>query len=74
MTEQIVKVQVPLGGDGVGSNSGLVYAAGRQHMNVQPLPAAVLAALEDDPKGYFKAHWSGIVGWAVGERVADQDW
>ncbi len=74
MSEQIVKVQVPLGGHGVGSGRGLVYAEGRKRMQEQPLPEAVVKALNGDPKGYFKAHWSGTVGWAIGERVADQAW
>lgn len=74
MTEQIVKVQVPLDGAAVGTGRGLVYAEGREGMQMMPLPLPVQKALGRDPKGYFKAHWSSVVGWAIGDRVPDQAW
>ena len=40
----------------------------------QPLVNYVRDALGGDLKGYFMAAWSSVVGWGIGERVADQDW
>lgn len=73
MTE-IVKVQVPLAGAAVGTERCLVYAKGRKHVSEQPIPDAARKALGDDPKGYFNGTWSSIVGWAIADRVKDQDW
>lgn len=68
---EIVKVQVPI----VGNKSlCLVYAKGRRNMVEQPVPDAARKALNGDLKGYFKGTWSSVVGWAINERVAAQDW
>lgn len=71
---EIVKVQVPLAGADVGSGRFLVYAKNRKHTVIQPIPEAAMKALGENPKGYFNATWSSIVGWAIAERVADQSW
>ena len=73
MTEQtgeIVKVQVPVYGDVV----ALIYAKGRDRMTQQPITNYLREKMEGRYKAYFRAHYSSIVGWAIGERVADQDW
>ncbi|MCB8880076.1 hypothetical protein ACELLULO517_07505 [Acidisoma cellulosilytica] len=67
----IVKVQRPLSG---GDGRYLVYAEGKSRMCEQPIPPAAKKSLGDDLKGYFNAHYSSIVGWAVNERVKDQSW
>jgi hypothetical protein len=72
MPLEIVKVQVPLVGGN--SNECLVYDKARKHMSTQPLLSEVRKALKGDPKGYFKAAWSSIVGWGISERVPDQNW
>lgn len=69
---EIVKVQRPLVGD-----DWLVYAKGRVRSQVLPkfvIPAYVREKMGDDLKGYFEARWSSIVGWAIGDRVAEQEW
>jgi hypothetical protein len=72
MAKEIVKVQRPLAGGRPGIF--LVYAEGRKKMQEQPIPPAAKKALGSDAKGYFNAYWSSTVGWAVNERVEDQDW
>ena len=69
---EIVKVQVPLAGGT--PNTCLVYDRARKHMVEMPLMNHVKAALKGDPKGYFRAVWSSVVGWGISERVGDQPW
>ena len=71
MKREIVKVQVPVIGD---QRMCLVYDKARKHQMQQPLVNYVRDALGGDLKGYFMAAWSSVVGWGIGERVADQDW
>lgn len=71
----ILKVQKPLSSN-MPDAPYLVYAAGKRFMTHVPradIPDAVIAALGDDPKGYFKATLKNEE-WILGERVADQDW
>jgi hypothetical protein len=73
MAVEIIKVQVPLGGAAVETGTCLVYGRGHKHLVEQPVPEDARKALKGDPKGYFKAVWSGMV-WDISERVADQNW
>lgn len=71
----ILKLQRPLAGNAPEAPY-LVYATGKRFMTMVPrekIPDAAIAALGDDPKGYFKATLEGGE-WILGERIADQDW
>ena len=70
MPSEIVKVQVPIIGDG----PALVYAKDRARMRQMPISLAVRKALLGNGKGYFNAEWSKLNGWRIGDRVADQEW
>ena len=69
---QVVKVQVPLAGGQRGR--GLVHAQGRRQMMEQPLPAAVMLAMNGDAVGYFEASYDRTEGWQIGKRVPDPGW
>jgi hypothetical protein len=68
----VVKVQLPLASSDA-TTLALVYAEGRRRMRHTPLSSETLAALGDDPKGYFAAEWKDD-DWVIGARVTDQDW
>lgn len=70
MTDEIVKVQVRLIGDSI----GIVTNRTGTRLKSQPIPPYAVKALGNDRKGYFKANWSSVVGWAIGDRVEDQTW
>ena len=72
MSDEIVKVQVPLGVADPWKDA-LVYARGKEMLQMMDLPPSVFAALRGDPKGYFRAT-RGKDGWTLGERTADQSW
>ena len=73
---QIVKIQKPLF-TAEPNPSALAYGVGHSHEQSIPmssLPPHVIFALRSVDKAYFRATWSRVSGWAIGERVADQRW
>lgn len=75
MSGEIIKVQRALTStDPCGHSVVLVYAKGHKHMCPQPLTNELAAKLRGDHKAYFRGYYSSIVGWAINERVEDQDW
>ena len=67
---EIVKVQIPLSGDG----EALIYDKERKRIIQRHLSRHELKAMGGDVKAYFNAAWSSIVGWGLSQRVEDQDW
>jgi hypothetical protein len=85
VSREIIKVQVPIASSepipevGMGEMTHfncLIYPSNRDPKKTrrQPIPVKAYNALKGDLKGYFNGHFSSIVGWAVNDRVADQDW
>lgn len=78
MTTEIVKVQRPLAFAGFARTETpgwLIYTNDPQQPRMQaqaPTPEMV-AALGDDPKGYFEAVWNGSQ-WEVGRRIEAKLW
>lgn len=67
---EIVKVQIPLSGDG----EALIYDKERKRIIQRHLLRHELEAMGGDVKAYFNAAWSSIVGWGLSQRVEDQHW
>ena len=67
---EIVKVQVPIVGDG----PALVYPEDHTRIRQMPISLATKKALRGQKKGYFNAEWSSLNGWRINDRVADQGW
>lgn len=76
MKAEIVKVQQPLSSTEA-DPPWLIYAKGHDRQQMLPkgaIPSAVVKAMGHDARAFFKAHYSSVVGWAINERVKDQDW
>jgi len=67
---EIVKVQVPLTGDG----PALIYDKARKHTVQRQLLGYERKQMRGDLKAYFKASWSSVVGWGLTTRVGDESW
>ena len=68
--EEIVKVQVPLGGMGT---DVLIYAENRDRIQMQRPSGELLRQIGGRPKAYFRAKWKDG-RWRIGQRVGDQPW
>jgi hypothetical protein len=76
MATTIIKVQKPIKSSDRDA-PWLIYARGRSNMTQVPdraIPASVKKAMGKEFRAYFNGIWSSTVGWAINERVADQDW
>jgi hypothetical protein len=67
---EIVKVQIPISGDG----PALIYDKSRKHIVQRPLLAYEAKQMRGDLKAYFKASWSSVVGWGLTSRTGEQNW
>lgn len=45
-----------------------------EHWPEKHMPPHVIAAMEQDHKGYFNASWSAMLGWVIGQRVVNEHW
>lgn len=66
----IVKVQVPLNGEG----PALIYDEEKKLTIQRPLLKDEKKAMGADAKAYFRASWSHVIGWRLRNRVQDQGW
>jgi hypothetical protein len=77
MTEEIIKVQAPLGSARL-PPPALLYDERRTHAVTVPmaeLPEHVLRALRRSPNAYFEARWSAESrAWVIGDRAPPQSW
>lgn len=71
---EIIKVQRPLNDP---NGPWLIHDKNRKHPEVRR-PELVTRYLQErmgtDQKAFFMGAWSSVVGWAINDRVEDQDW